>query len=182
MTRAWLFLALVLAVGDAAAAEPLGRLFFTPVQRTQLDVARSQKIRAPFAPEPEEAAPVPEVVTYGGIVRRSDGRTTVWLNNRPINDGKAAARMPVTSRVRPDGSVNLEVPQTNRSVNMKVGDSLEMVSGSIEEPYARSPAVAKPQPKPAAGGGSGSSPKAEGASPRPPSARKDQDDDDPDRR
>ncbi len=182
MTRGWLLLALLLAVGDAAAAEPLGRLFFTPVQRAQLDAARSQKSRALLAPEPEAAAPVPEVVTYGGIVRRSDGRTTIWINDRPIDDGKAADRMPVTSRARPDGSVNLEVPQTSRSVNLKVGQSVEITSGSIEEPYARNPAIAKPQLRAATGGGSGTSPGVEGASPQSPSARKDRDDDDSDRR
>lgn len=182
MKRAWLLLALVLAAGDAAAAERLGRLFFTPAQRAQLDVARSQKSRAPLASEPEEAAPVPEVVTYGGIVRRSDGKTTVWINNHPIDDGKPSARMPVTSRVRPDGSVRLEVPQTNRSFDLNVGQSAEIQSGTIQEPYARSPAVARPQPKPLAGGGSGASPKPEGAPPRPPGARQDHDDNDEDRR
>ena len=181
MTRALFALALVLALGETRAAEPLGRLFFTPAQRAQLDVARSQKSRATLASDQEEAAPVPEVVTYGGIVRRNDGKTTVWINNRPVNDGKAADGMPVASRVRPDGSVNLAVPQTSRSVNLKVGQSVEIVSGTIEEPYARPRVAAKPVPKQATAGSSAAT-KPETVSPRPPSTRNDPDDDGPDRR
>lgn len=177
-----LLLALVLAVGEAPAAERLGRLFFTPTQRAQLDVARSQKSRATLASEQEEAAPVPEVVTYSGIVRRNDGKTTVWINNRAVNDGKAADRLPVASRVRPDGSVNLEVQQTNRSVNLKVGQSVEIVSGTIREPYARSPVPAKPAPKPASVRDNSAAGKPESASQPPPGTRNDPDDDGPDRR
>ena len=177
-----LALGLVLAVGEAPAAEPLGRLFFTPAERTRLDVARSQKSRGTPASEQEEPAPVPEVVTYGGIVRRDDGKTTVWINNRTVNDGKAADRLPVASRVRPDGSINLEVPQTNRSVNLKVGQSFEIVSGTIEEPYARRPVAAKPVPKPAAVRDDRAAAKPESALQPAPDTRNEPDDDGPDRR
>lgn len=177
MKRALIAVALVLQLGQAPAAEPLGRLFYTPDQRAQLDVARSQKNRPLPASVQEEAAPVPEVVTYSGMVRRNDGKTTVWINNRAVNDGKAADRLPVPSRVRPDGSINLEVPQTKRSVNLKVGQSIDIVSGTIGEPYARSPVRARPEPKPAAGSAAA---KPEGALPLP--ASKDQDDNERDRR
>jgi hypothetical protein len=175
-------LALVLAVGKASAAEQLGRLFFTPAQRAQLDLARSQKGRAALPSDQEEAVPVPEVVTYGGIVRRNDGKTTVWINNRAVNDGKAADRLPVASRVRPDGSVNLQVPQSNRSVNLKVGQSVDIVSGTIAEPYARNPVAAKPAPKPAAVRDNGPAAKPGSASPPPAGTRGGPDDDGPDAR
>jgi hypothetical protein len=169
LTRALvsLSLALALAAGTAPAAEPLGRLFFTPAQRAQLDIARSQKSRATLASDQEVAAPVPEVITYGGIVRRNDGKTTVWINNRAVNDGKATDKLPVASRVRPDGSVNLQVPQSDRSVNLKVGQSVEIVSGTIAEPYARSRAAAKPVPKPAVAGVAAPAPKPERPRERP---------------
>jgi len=182
MRCAPLLFALLLATATAPAAEPMGSLFHTPAQRAQLDVARSQKNRGTLASEQEEAAPVPEVVTYGGIVRRNDGKTTVWINNRAVNDGKPADRLPVASRVRPDGSINLEVPQTNRSVNLKVGQSVEIVSGTIEEPYARSRVAAKPVPKTAASRDNSAAAKPEGASRPPPGTRKDPDENDEDRR
>jgi hypothetical protein len=167
-------LVLAFAAFEAPAAEPLGRLFFTPAQRAQLDAVRSQKARAP-APEPEpeqevKAPPLPEVITFGGIVRRSDGRTTVWINNRPIADGKAAGELPIEGSVRPDGSVRIELPQADRSVDLRVGQSVEIESGAVEEPYARSPIAVKPAAR------------APGAAPPAQPARKDADEEDPDRR
>jgi hypothetical protein len=145
---------LLLAAGAAAAAEPLGRLFYTPAQRAQLDTLRSQRnIAPPVVPEQQEPVPVPEVITYGGIVRRSDGRTTVWINNHAINDGKDGNRSAVVSRVQADGSVAVEVPQTSRNVKLKVGQSVDIVSGAVAEPYARRRESVSAPSKPAVPGG-----------------------------
>ena len=129
---------LALLAQPAAGAETLGRLFFTPDQRAALDAARSKKTRVNLETEkPEEvAAPVPEVVTYGGLVRRSDGKTTVWLNRRAINE-KDKASGAIVGRIRPDGRVTVQSPQTGRNVDLKVGQSAELLSGSVEEGYAR---------------------------------------------
>ena len=149
MKRALVTLALAVAWPPSFAAEPLGRLFYTPAQRAQMDAARSQKSRPPVASEQEQAASMPEVVTFDGVVRRSDGRTTVWINNRAINDGKAVGGVPLASRLRPDGSVNLGIAQSDRSVDLKVGQSVDIVSGTIAEPYNRPRSAAG---KPAAAG------------------------------
>lgn len=146
--RAASLFALLFVACAAFAAEPLGRLFYTPAERAQLDTLRSQKNTAP--PVVEQApVPVPEVITYGGIVRRSDGRTTVWINNNAINDGKDGGRSAVVSRVQPDGSVAVEVPQTSRNVRLKVGQSVDILSGAVAEPYAPRPGSVSAQPKPA---------------------------------
>lgn len=150
-------LALLLAAGQAPAAESLGRLFYTPAQRAQLDALRSRKSIAQPVPEQQEPLPVPEVLTYGGIVRRSDGKTTVWINNRVVNDGKTAERLPISSHVRPDDSISLQLPQASRSIDLKVGQSVEIVSGVVAEPYARSPVSAPPQSKPGGTGGAAAS-------------------------
>ena len=88
---ATLFPVLLVLGTDACAAE-LGRLFYTPAQRTQLDTLRSRKNIAPPVPEVKDAPPVPDTLTYGGVVRRSDGRSTVWINNRTVNDESREAR------------------------------------------------------------------------------------------
>lgn len=131
------------------AAEPPGRFFFTPAQRAQLDTARSQKSRVTLASENEQdAAPVAEILTLGGSVRRSDGKSTVWINNRAINNGDASGGV-IVDRLRPNGALSLQVPQSARSIELKVGQSVDIVSGTIEEPYARQVTVPKPEPKPA---------------------------------
>lgn len=140
--------------GWSYAAEPLGRLFFTPAQRAQLDTARSQKSRA-MLPSDTEAAPLPETITYSGMVRRNDGKSTVWLNNRAINDRQPTEGVPAVGSVRPDGRIILEPPQGGPRTELKVGQSLEIVSGTIEEPYARRTTAPKPETKPKPGAGQG---------------------------
>lgn len=137
------------AAQAARAAEPVGRLFFTPAQRASLDVARTQRARTalPTDGTEETAAPVAQTITYGGMVRRSDGKSTVWINNRPVSDKEAGAGA-IVGRVRPDGGISLQVPQSGRSVNLKPGQSIELLSGAIEEGFSRKPV--QPEPKPAA--------------------------------
>lgn len=145
MTRIALACVVMVIAAPAVAAElSLGRLFFTPSQRASLDVARSQRTRVTVATEAtqvEIAQPVPQTITYGGMVRRSDGRTTVWLNDRAVDDRKAAGGSTMIRQVRPDGAVTLEVPQSSRRVDLKVGQSVEVLSGSIGEGYRRPPAA-----------------------------------------
>lgn len=154
-----LALALVLPAAPATAAE-LGRLFYAPAQRSSLDVARAKRARTTVGTEESSAAPAPptpEVVTYSGMVRRSDGKTTVWVNNRALT-GKEAAGEPTIGRIRPDGSLVVQSPQTERSVSLKVGQRAELTSGTIKEGYLRaapsmpgqSDAEAGPGGKPAA--------------------------------
>ncbi|HEX9673853.1 MAG TPA: hypothetical protein VGA12_10495 [Burkholderiales bacterium] len=148
----------------ASAQERLGRLFFTPAQRASLDVARSQRARAAVATEKSEveATPVPQTITYSGVLRRSDGKTTVWINNQPVHDRESAGAAAIVGRVRPDGSVTLQVPQSGRSVSLKPGQSVELLSGAVEEAYSRRLEPPKPEPKPAA------KPAADAKSARPP--------------
>lgn len=151
-----LFFALagVAAAAPAAAqsAEPLGRLFFTPAQRLSLDVSRTNRTRAALSTteRTEDTTPLVQTITYGGVVRRSDGKSTAWFNNRPFNDQELAGGANIVGRVRSDGSVTLQVPQTGRSVNLKPGQSVELLSGTIEEAYSRKPPASKPEPKPEA--------------------------------
>jgi hypothetical protein len=97
----------------------------------------------------QEAAPVPQTITYGGMVRRSDGKSTVWFNNQPVNDREPLGGAALVGRVRPDGSVTLQVMQSGRRVDLKPGQSVELLSGAIEEAYSRRP-PAEPEPKPGA--------------------------------
>jgi hypothetical protein len=140
---------LVAASAPAPAVEPkLGRLFFTPEQRAQLDAARAERARgAPVAEASEEAPQVPEVVTYSGLIRRNDGRTTIWINNRVLDEGVVGGPQ-ISGRVRPDGALVLQVPQSGRGVELKVGQSVELLTGSIAEGYARR-APSGPEGKPA---------------------------------
>ena len=133
--------------GLAPAAETFGRFFFTPAERAQLDLARVQN-RTPQlkSAEPAETAPAPQVLTYSGIVRRSDGKSVLWLNNRPVDENEALSGLAVRGRVRSDGGVTVQVPQTGRSIDLKVGQSVELNSGTIAEGTVRNVPDAAPKP------------------------------------
>jgi hypothetical protein len=148
--KALVFLLLLAAAPPAMSAEALGRLFFTPTERQQLDQARlrkpgpAQAAEAPPAPEP------PQVLKYSGIVRRSDGKSVLWLNNRPVDEKEALSSHSVSGRIRNDGSVTVRVPQSGRTVDLKVGQSVELPSGNVAESGPRTAPqapAAEPAPK-----------------------------------
>ena len=80
MRTARLSLALLVALLAApavAATEDLGVLFHTPAERARLDKLRRG--------EPSESAgPVAAKPEVTGYVRRSDGRSTIWINGVPV--------------------------------------------------------------------------------------------------
>ena len=152
MMRSLLLVLCAMHLASAAtASEPLGRFFFTPAERARLDQARIQKQRAPQAVIADAMAPppLPEIITYSGIVRRSDGRSILWLNNRPAEEKEALLGLPVNGRVGADGAVTLYVPQTGSTVQLKVGQRAELQTGTVAEaraaavvssgPYAKQP-------------------------------------------
>jgi len=107
-------LSLSLCVSSIALAAPddnLGRLFRTPQRRAQLDEMRQRKI--PIITEQRS-----ESLTLQGIVRRSSGRSTVWLNGQTHQDSKAIA---------PTNSAEAKIPLGNgKSKVLKVGERLEL--------------------------------------------------------
>lgn len=145
MTRAQLLILLVALPTAVVAAQPdaqstrsaapsIGRLFYTPAERAALDMARRAK-PAPQAPQAEAppAAPPPQVVSYGGIVRRSDGKAMLWINNRLVEEKEALEGLNLKGKVRPDGAVTLQVPETGGRIEVKVGQSVEVHTGKVAE-------------------------------------------------
>jgi len=155
-------LCVLACVADVAvAAGGLGRLFFTPAQRAQLDTARAQRDRrGPVTSESEPiTTPGPDVVTYSGVVRRNDGKATVWINGKPMTERTRDGDVNVTG-VRRDGAVSVTVPQAGRTASLRVGQSMDVVSGTIEEPYARRATIPRAAVKPVPSGASAANPAA----------------------
>ena len=89
----------VAAAAPPAAAEELGRLFFTPERRTALDRQRQLNIR--------EAQPVIEGATLSvsGVVQRSSGKTTTWVNNAPQDEKEGTGVRVEVDRANPGRTV-----------------------------------------------------------------------------
>ena len=138
MSARLLIMALPLFYALTAVGADIGRMFFTPAQRDTLDAARAKNVRSEISnenPQPQpSAAPIPQSVSVNGLVKRSDGSNTVWVNSRPVTNERAEGLS--VKPVRNDSRVRLSAPK-GRSIDLKVGQKAEMVSGAIEEGYAR---------------------------------------------
>jgi hypothetical protein len=120
MKRLLFALAVLLSAG-IAQAEELGRLFFTPEQRQALDARR--KARLPDRPAAAVASPT---LRLDGYVRRSSGRSTVWVNGEPTDD---ASRLPATS----DGRVGVRAGEGGGRVELKPGQTLDRGNGEVRD-------------------------------------------------
>lgn len=131
------FLLGCLAVPAFADEPPLGRLFLTPQQRGVLDNARRNRIRAEAmaaAADKKPKIPLANGVTINGVVSRSDGESTVWVNGRP-SDGQTEDGMRVVISPGTDSSVVVREPEKGRRVRLKVGQHADMVTGRVQEGY-----------------------------------------------
>jgi len=97
-----------------ALADDLGRLFFTPQERQELDRRRASNIV-----DRGEAPAVESLVTVNGQVTRSGGKTTTWINGVAHDD---------TYRSRDPARVGVQ----GRSV--KVGETLDRSRGAVTDP------------------------------------------------
>ena len=122
-------LILLLAVSTAAQAGSLGRLFFTPEQRAQLEYRRTHS-EAAAAAEEDDAHTSSELMVNGIVQKRGGGRT-VWINGRAQNAGNSDERSPE--------SVAVAVPGKTQPVKVKVGQKL-----LLEQPAPPKPTENKP--------------------------------------
>jgi hypothetical protein len=121
---------LLLATASAAAvAQELGRLFFTPEQRAELDARR--KARVPDKP----AAVLIESpsTTLDGYVKRSDGKSTLWLNGEAVTEGADAKRAQVIPSRDDPSRAAIEVGEGGRRIPLKVGESLDRDTGEVSD-------------------------------------------------
>jgi hypothetical protein len=101
-----------------AGADDLGRLFFTPQQRQELDRRRQANVQE------STALTVESTLTVNGHVSRSSGKTTTWINGVPQYDSH---RTPDAARVTVGGSEG-EPP-----VDLRIGQTLDKTRGEVKD-------------------------------------------------
>ena len=87
-----------------ANADKLGRLFFTPEQRVQMDYGYARDVR------PDNNA---RELTLNGIVQKDGGQRTIWINGVAQQAGRSDEKKPE--------SLSVPVPGQNKSIRLKVG-------------------------------------------------------------
>jgi hypothetical protein len=122
-------LALLLALLPAgpASAQELGRLFFTPEQRAALDSRRVARL-------PDKPAAVAELPTtrVDGYVKRSSGKSTVWVDGEPTPDGLQIEGLRV-QRGNDPTRVTVTVGEDGRRIVLRVGESFDRATGQVKD-------------------------------------------------
>lgn len=125
----------------AGAEEALGRLFFTPERRQSLE--RQRKLNT------QDAMPANEdpTLTINGIVTRSSGKRTSWVNGVPQNENAPPGGTAVVPRQKDPGKVVVQasdLPPANarvgETVNRNTGEAGDLLNDGrivVKRPAAR---------------------------------------------
>lgn len=117
---------------------PLGRLFYTPEQRLQIDRMKNRPGQV--------GTTIGNTISINGIVQRRNGDgegSVVWINGVPQSresvDGLLAGR-----EIAPDAA-SVKVPGAKKIVRLKVGQALDLNSGEVRN-ISVAPAAGKDAP------------------------------------
>ncbi len=108
---------------DAGAeATSIQRLFFTAEKRASLDRQRNQNLQ-------QIRSLQGATLNFDGIVQRSSGKSTVWINGQPQHENEAASNgVTVFLSPKKPGSAQI-APGDEAPVSMKVGETINRATG-----------------------------------------------------
>lgn len=108
----------------SSAADELGRLFFTPERRAALD--RQRELNLPQ----EQQLGENDAWALDGIVLRTSGKRTVWINGTPINEGSPL--LGVKAKRSHPGQAKILSGQDETA--LLVGSSVQPATGAVINP------------------------------------------------
>ena len=106
----------------AFGEEKLGRLFFTPQQRIQLEQLENK-------PKGETEIIISDNIVVNGIVQRNGGSRVVWINGIP-QSRKSSNGISIERDIEPD-SVPVKILGADNSIRLKVGQSINLDSTEL---------------------------------------------------
>ncbi|MDX2217773.1 MAG: hypothetical protein SF172_01955 [Burkholderiales bacterium] len=106
MMRAILLLFTLLTASGSALAQ-LEKLFFSPEERRALDLARDRASRAEGS---DYVSPYVD-----GVVQRSDGKNTIWVNGKPFRANEGIAGKARSLPADPGEQVSVTVSNSEKS-------------------------------------------------------------------
>lgn len=114
----------------ATADETLGRLFFTPERRQQLDRQRDLNLLD------KQQIPAEPTLTIDGIVTRSSGKSTAWINGIPQHEHETGSGLSVRASRGDPGKVVLRSTDSpaararvGETVTRSTGESVDLLNG-----------------------------------------------------
>ena len=127
MIRAAIAAAMVLLGAGPAAAQELGRLFFTPEQRAAMDARR--KARLPDTPAAAAASPITRI---DGSIKRSGGKSTVWVDGTAVPEGTQPDGLRLRRGDDPS-RVSVTVGEDGRRIELRVGQTMDRATGEVKD-------------------------------------------------
>ncbi len=137
MARRIFLLMIAFLSGHAASAEPLGRLFFSPDERAMLDRMRNNTSRS--------AAVSTEEITLNGLVRRSSGKTTAWINQLPQNENETPQGVAVLQQGQTSRPSAVLLLPSGKQIRLKAGQTFDTAKNKIREGYEDATATPPPE-------------------------------------
>ena len=123
LTASLLMLALLSAIAPALRADDgLGRLFFTPERRQNLDRQRQLNI------QDKQEIPEDPTLTINGIVTRNSGKRTAWINGVAQNENETQSGISVTPSRKDPGNITVQANDAP-TAKARVGDTVNRNTG-----------------------------------------------------
>ncbi len=140
MTIVVLFLA-SFVTDEVVAAEPMGRLFSTPDERSSLEDLRKipKKIKQevekiPVPVKRFKPTPLPSKVHVQGYVKRNDGKQgTVWVNGKALQESSRNKEVQVGKLPSNSNRVPIRIKANGKRVSLKAGQVYEPAKNRIRE-------------------------------------------------
>ena len=139
-----------LSAQSQAETTQFGRLFSKPSERANLDVLRKNQQLKVTTPqdkqasedgEESESAAQLDPITLQGYVKRSDGASTLWVNNQAVQEDSTVNNVTV-GRLNKSGfsskgdnteGVDVRIPTSGKHVRLKAGQMYEPENNQIVE-------------------------------------------------
>ena len=133
---------------QAAPDDDFGRLFSRQNERKNLDILRqNQKLKVVTSQdnlqteiadiEPPE---LPDPIIMQGYVKRSDGSSTIWINNKAVREDSSVDNAQI-GRLNPQknnagassDSLNVKIPASGKNIRLKAGQVYMPETNQIRE-------------------------------------------------
>lgn len=145
-----LLLSTVALQASAESSAPFGRLFSKPNERNNLNTLRQNQnlkvINTQEAPQPEiilnpEPVELPDPITMQGYVKRSDGATTLWINNKAVQENSTVDKVKIgklnqrgfSSKGASTEGVDVKIPANGKHIRLKAGQMYAPENNKVYE-------------------------------------------------
>ncbi|WP_020167057.1 MULTISPECIES: hypothetical protein [Methylotenera] len=123
------------------AAEPMGRLFSSPAERSTLNYLRQTK-KPNIAIQPEtsvqqaepEVRALPDAINMQGYVKRTDGKQgTVWINDQAMQENSGNQDVQVGRLPEHGNRIPIKLPANGKHLTLKAGQVYDPENNRVRE-------------------------------------------------